>query len=98
MAIDQNPAVPPSSGTIGSMTVPGRVEAASLLLSLDPPSWFVRRARAVAGVAGWLAARIDARGVAVDRRLVESAALLHHLERAAPGEVRRLAAASLAGS
>ena len=56
------PAARASSGTIETMTVPGRVEAASLLLSLDPPPWFVRHARAVAEVAGWLAARIEARG------------------------------------
>ncbi len=66
------------------MTVPGRVEAASLLLSLDPPAWFVRHARAVAEVAAWLAARIEARGVAVDRRLVEAAALLHDVDKALP--------------
>jgi hypothetical protein len=68
------------------MTVPGRVEAASLLLSLDPPAWFVRHARAVAEVAGWLAARIDARGVAVDRRLVEAAALLHDADKVLPAD------------
>jgi len=60
------------------------VEAASLLLSLDPPAWFVRHARAVAEVAAWLAARIEARGVAVDRRLVEAAALLHDVDKALP--------------
>ena len=68
------------------MTVPGRVDAASLLLSLDPPTWFVRHARAVAEVAGWLAARIDARGTTVDRRLVESAALLHDADKALPAD------------
>ena len=68
------------------MTVPGRVDAASLLLSLDPPPWFVRHARAVAEVAAWLAARIEARGVAVDRRLVEAAALLHDVDKALPAD------------
>jgi hypothetical protein len=63
------------------MTVPGRVDAAALLLSLDAPTWFVRHARAVAEVAGWLAACIDARGTHVDRRLVESAALLHDADK-----------------
>ena len=66
------------------MTVPGRVEAAALLLSLEPEAWFVRHARAVAEVAGWLAARIDARGTRVDRRLVEVAALLHDVDKALP--------------
>jgi len=70
------------SGTIGPMTVPGRVEAASLLLSLDPEPWFVRHARAVAEIAAWLAARIERCGIAVDRRLVESAALLHDVDKA----------------
>jgi len=60
------------------------VEAASLLLSLNPPAWFVRHARAVAEVAAWLAVRMEARGVAVDRRLVESAALLHDADKALP--------------
>ena len=63
------------------MTVPGRLEAVSLLLSLDPQPWMVRHARAVAEVAGWLAMRIDERGTSVDRRLVESAALLHDVDK-----------------
>ena len=78
------PAARRPSGTIEPMTVPGRVDAAALLLSLDPPPWFVRHARAVAEVAGWLAARIDARGTPVDRRLVEAAALLHDADKALP--------------
>lgn len=66
--------------------MPGRVEAASLLLSLDPPAWFVRHARTVAEVAGWLAARMDARGVVVDRRVVEAAALLHDADKVLPAD------------
>ena len=66
------------------MTVPGRVEAASLLLSLEPAPWFLQHSCAVAEVAAWLAARIDERGVAVDRRLVEAAALLHDVDKALP--------------
>ena len=66
------------------MTVPGRQAAAALLLSLDPPPWHLRHARAVAEIAGWLAARAAARGVPLDRRLVESAALLHDVDKALP--------------
>ena len=68
------------------MTVPGRVEAAELLLSLDPPAWFLHHDRAVAEVAGWLAARIAAAGTTVDRRLVEAAALLHDVDKLLPAD------------
>jgi hypothetical protein len=80
------PAALSPSGTIGPMTVPGRVDAASLLLSLEPPPWFMRHARAVAEVAGWLALRIETRGTPIDRRLVESAALLHDVDKALPDD------------
>jgi HD superfamily phosphodiesterase len=40
----------------------------------------------VAEVAGWLADRIEARGTPVDRRLVESAALLHDTDKALPAD------------
>jgi hypothetical protein len=63
------------------MTVPARREAASLLLSLDPPEWFLRHACAVADVAGWLAAGINARGGHVDAAAVEAAALLHDVDK-----------------
>jgi HD superfamily phosphodiesterase len=68
------------------MTVPGRVEAAELLLSLDPPAWFLRHARAVGEVAGWLAARIADAGTTIDRRLVETAALLHDVDKLLPAD------------
>jgi HD domain-containing protein len=72
------------------MPVPSRSAAAALLLELDPPRWAVRHARAVAEVAGWLAARIDARGIPVDRSLVEAAALLHDVDKLLPpGEPAR---------
>ena len=68
------------------MTVPSRVAAAALLLSLDPPSWALAHGRAVAEVAGWLAWRIERRGLAVDRRAVESAALLHDVDKLLPAD------------
>ena len=80
-------------GTIAAMTVPGRVESAALLLSLDPPPWFLRHARAVAEIAGWLAARTAAAG---RRRwtapLVEAAALLHDVDKLARVTTRTIAA------
>lgn len=66
------------------MSVPGRIDAAALLLSLDPPPWFLRHSRAVAEVAGWLALRVAAMGTPLDRPLVESAALLHDVDKLLP--------------
>jgi hypothetical protein len=63
------------------MSDPGRVDAAALLLSLDPPPWFLRHSRAVAEVAAWLAARAVAAGHDVDRTLVETAGLLHDVDK-----------------
>jgi predicted hydrolase (HD superfamily) len=72
-----------AAGTIGPMSVPGRQEAASLLLSLDPPIWAVRHARAVAEVAAWLARAVAARG-SCDRRAAETAGLLHDVDKRLP--------------
>ena len=66
------------------MSIPDRTEAAALLLSLEPKPWALRHARAVAEIAAWLAARIDANGIPVDRRLVEAAALLHDVDKLLP--------------
>lgn len=68
------------------MTVPGRAEAAHLLLSLDPPWWLVRHSRAVAEIADWLAQRTIACGTVVDRALVDAAALLHDVDKAIPAD------------
>jgi hypothetical protein len=69
---------------IGQMSVPGRVDAAALLLSLQPPAWHLRHVRAVAEVAAWLAFRAVAAGRPVDRALVEAAALLHDVDKVLP--------------
>lgn len=69
---------------IGGMPVPSRPAAAALLLSLEPPAWHLRHVCAVAEIAGWLAARCAARGVTVDRALVEAAALLHDIDKVIP--------------
>ena len=74
------------SCTIGQMSVPDRVEAARLLLSLDPPPWHLRHSRAVAETAAWLAGRIAGRGIPIDRRLVEAAALLHDVDKLLPAD------------
>lgn len=63
------------------MTLPGRVETARLLLSLDPPEWFLRHACAVADIAAWLAVRARDLGAIVDPSAVESAALLHDVDK-----------------
>lgn len=68
------------------MTIPSRIEAAALLLSLDPPPWFLAHARVVGEVAGFLAARIASRGIALDRRAVEAAALLHDVDKLLPAD------------
>jgi hypothetical protein len=66
------------------MTVPSRAAASALLCSLDPPPWALAHARAVAEVASWLAIRMQRRGIAVDRALVEAAALLHDVDKLLP--------------
>jgi predicted hydrolase (HD superfamily) len=71
----------PAPDTIGPMTVPDRRTAARLLRSLEPGDWFLRHACVVADVAAWLARSAVARGVPVDARLTETAALLHDIDK-----------------
>ncbi|MHB8892542.1 MAG: HD domain-containing protein [Candidatus Limnocylindrales bacterium] len=63
------------------MTIPSRLEAARLLRSLAPPAWYLGHACAVADVASWLALRAAANGRAVNRSLVDAAALLHDVDK-----------------
>ena len=63
------------------MTVPSRRDSVALLLSLEPPAWFMRHSCAVAETAGWLALQAASNGVPLDRRLTESAALLHDIDK-----------------
>lgn len=78
---------PPRAGTIDRMSVPGRVEAASLLLDVEAPTWLSRHARAVAEVASWLG-RAVARRASCDRLAAETAALLHDVDKALPDAAR----------
>ena len=68
------------------MTVPGRTEAALLLVSLDPPAWFLRHSAAVAEIAAWLARRVDHDTQSVDIALVDAAALLHDVDKIVPAD------------
>ena len=62
--------------------VPSHAAAAALFLSLSPKPWLQRHAAAVADVASSLAVGALRGGHPVDRRLVETAALLHDLDKA----------------
>ena len=64
--------------------VPSHAAAAALLLSLTPKTWLRRHACAVADVASFLALATIRAGHPVDQKLVETAALLHDLDKALP--------------
>jgi putative nucleotidyltransferase with HDIG domain len=66
------------------MTVPSRDEACLVILALKPSPRLLRHMTAVAEIAAFLADRTERRGIPVDRRLVESAALLHDIDKAYP--------------
>jgi putative nucleotidyltransferase with HDIG domain len=66
------------------VSVPSRVEAVSILLELEPPRWLLEHSSAVAEVAAFIAARMAERGTALDRALVEAAALLHDVDKTLP--------------
>jgi putative nucleotidyltransferase with HDIG domain len=64
------------------MAVPTRSEAIRLLQAAGPSPRLMQHAIVVAEVASFLAYRAQARGVRVDRRLAETAALLHDVDKA----------------
>ncbi len=68
------------------MAVPTRAEALALLLSCQPSPRLLQHVTVVAEVAAFLAHRAAQAGVAVDRRLVETAALLHDVDKALPAD------------
>jgi putative nucleotidyltransferase with HDIG domain len=68
------------------MTVPTRGEALALLLSVQPSERLLQHVTVVAEVAAFLAHRAQRAGLSVDRRLVETAALLHDIDKALPAD------------
>lgn len=70
--------------TLDLMAVPTRTEALSLLLSTSPSPRLLRHMTVVAEVASFLAYRAAQAGATVDRRLAETAALLHDVDKALP--------------
>ncbi len=63
--------------------MPNRAEAAAVLVGLAPPGWLLTHCAAVADVAAFLARALERAGIAIDRPLVETAALLHDVAKAA---------------
>ena len=80
---------PGSAATVGYHRIDDRSRAGGGRLPPalpGSPTWFVRHARAVAEVAaGWRPGSMP-RGIGVDRRLVEAAALLHDADKALPAD------------
>jgi putative nucleotidyltransferase with HDIG domain len=68
------------------MAVPTRTEALALLWSVSPSTRLLQHMTVVAEIAAFLAYRAARAGVAVDRRLAETAALLHDVDKALPAD------------
>jgi putative nucleotidyltransferase with HDIG domain len=73
-----------NAATLGSMAVPTRTEALRLLLSASPSPRLLRHVTVTAEVAAFLARRARKAGLTVDRRAIETAALLHDIDKALP--------------
>lgn len=63
------------------MAVPTRTEAVRLLLSESPSPRLLAHSTVVAEISSFLALRAGSRGVTLDRRLVETASLLHDVDK-----------------
>jgi putative nucleotidyltransferase with HDIG domain len=68
------------------MSIPSRADAAAVVALLAPPAGLLRHSTAVAEIAAFLCAAMGRRGVTLDASLVESAALLHDLDKMLPAE------------
>lgn len=66
------------------MSVPTREEAAAIVRGLQPNEKLLRHSSAVAEVAAFLAAAMVRRGIEFNSALVESAALLHDMDKMLP--------------
>jgi predicted hydrolase (HD superfamily) len=70
------------------MSIPTRSEACRVLLVAGPSARLLRHVTAVAEIAAFLGARTEANGIALNRSLVEAAALLHDVDKALRGARR----------
>jgi putative nucleotidyltransferase with HDIG domain len=68
------------------MSIPSRLEAAGLLLSLRPVDGILEHSMVTADVASSLAEAVIRAGHPIDGALVETAALLHDLDKALPAD------------
>lgn len=68
------------------MAIPSRVEAANLVRDLKPNAKLMRHSTAVAETAAWLVAAMIRRGTVLDPTLVETAALLHDVDKMLPAD------------
>lgn len=68
------------------MSIPTLHEAVTALASLRPHPRLLRHSCAVGDVAAWLAERIAANGHGADPALVATAAFLHDVDKALPGD------------
>jgi putative nucleotidyltransferase with HDIG domain len=68
------------------MAIPSRPQAAALLLSLRPASGLLEHCMVTADVAAFLADAMARAGRPLDQALVETASLLHDLDKALPAD------------